>query len=70
MNETRQIDLVPSLSASELRALSLENRLALFMFCVLPGNHTVACLAAYVKALTGREPNVPKLQSADRKSVV
>ena len=46
-----------------LRTLAVGKRFLVFLFAVLPGNHTVACVGDYVRAATGRPANLPVLRA-------
>ena len=50
--------------AADLRELSQGERFVLFLFVVLPGNHTAACVSAYAQAATGRPLPLPMLRGA------
>ena len=52
-----------TLRAADLRDLSQGERFLVFFFAVLPGNHTVACVATYAQAATGRPVAMLALQS-------
>ena len=51
------------LRAGDLRELSQGERFIVFLFAVLPGNHTVDCVADYAKAATGRPVAMLALRS-------
>ena len=43
----------------ELRGFSVGERFLMFLFAVLPGNHTIDCVADYARAISRRPPNMP-----------
>ena len=50
----------------ELRGFSVGERFLMFLFAVLPGNHTIDCVADYARAISGRPPNMPVLRETIR----
>ena len=52
-----------TLRAANLRDLSQGERFLVFFFAVLPGNHTVECVATYAQAATGRPVAMLALRS-------
>ena len=50
----------------ELRGFSVGERFLMFLFAVLPGNHTIDCVADYARAISGRMPNMAVLRETMR----